>query len=69
MIIRSAGHAVATAHMADHSLGAGWYLQKALRLSGYEVDISDIWQVKNLPEEIRELVISALRNRKFADLE
>ncbi|MGA2240292.1 MAG: putative immunity protein [Candidatus Bathyarchaeia archaeon] len=31
-IARSAGHAVATAHMAEHSLGVAWYALKALKV-------------------------------------
>lgn len=36
-VARSVGHAVATAHMADHSLGAAWYALKATKSAGKSV--------------------------------
>jgi len=60
---RAAGHAVATAHMADHSLGPVLYGQKAVEAAGASADIERAWQIDRLPNEVRELVISALRPR------
>ena len=62
-VARSVGHAVATAHMADHSLGAAWYALKAVKHVGRSVEAERKWQDARLPSEIRELVLSA-RKRK-----
>jgi hypothetical protein len=69
MVARSVGHAVATAHMADHSPGAGWYSAKAFRRAGIEQKISELWKFDNIPEEIKELIFSTLSNRKFVNPE
>jgi hypothetical protein len=58
-VSRSVGQAVATAHMADHSLGAAWYALKAVSRSGGNVEEERKWQERQLPREIRELVQSA----------
>lgn len=60
---RAAGHAVATAHMADHSLGGVIYGLKAVEASGGSTDAEYAWQIGRLPEELRELVVSALARR------
>jgi hypothetical protein len=62
---RSVGHAVATAHMADHSLGSVWYALKAVKNAGKSIDAERKWQNKQLPLEIKELVLSARGSRKF----
>ena len=70
---RAAGHAVATAHMADHELGAAAYAIRAVRAASPverrdEAGRSECqWQRERLPEAIRELVLSdeALRNHKL----
>ena len=64
-VARSVGHAVATAHMADHSLGPAWYALKAVKAAGKSVDAERIWQDGRLPQEIRELVLSARKSRKI----
>lgn len=72
-VARAAGHAVATAHMADHELGAAAYAIKAVRLASSRSEANEagerehLWQRERLPEAIRELVISdeKRRNRKF----
>ena len=73
---RSAAHAVATAHMADHELGAAVYAIRAVRAAA-PADMRDAagrsecqWQREQLPEAIRALVLSdeELRNRKFWSL-
>jgi hypothetical protein len=63
-IARASGHAVATAHMADHSLGAAEYALKALKLSGRTVEEERKWQNEKLEPGISEFVITE-RNRKF----
>jgi hypothetical protein len=73
---RAAGHAVATAHMADHELGAAAYAIRAVRAAS-PIDTRDEagwiecqWQRERLPETIRALVLSDqnLRNHKFWSL-
>ncbi len=63
---RASGHAVATAHMADHSLGAAYYAVKAVRRAAPEAEAASAgsrehrWQLDHLPEPVRDLVVSAL---------
>ncbi|MFZ5919392.1 MAG: putative immunity protein [Chloroflexota bacterium] len=73
---RAAGHAVATAHMADHELGAAAYAIRAVRAAS-PVDGRDEagrlecqWQREQLPRAIRALVLAdqELRNHKFWSL-
>jgi hypothetical protein len=75
-VARAAGHAVATAHMADHELGAAFYAIRAVRKT---VPASESvaagqrecrWQRDRLPSAIRELVLSdqVLRASKFQSL-
>lgn len=66
-IARSVGHAVATAHMADHSLGAALFALKAVHSAGQSVDAERNWQNEHLPPEIKELVITtiALKEKHF----
>jgi len=65
VVARSVGQAVATAHMADHSLGAVWYALKAVKHAGKSVDAERKWQDDQLPLEIKELVLSARKSRKI----
>jgi hypothetical protein len=58
-VARSVGHAVATAHMADHSLGAALYALKAVKSAGKPVDAERKWQNKRLPREIAGIVLAA----------
>ncbi|MGF7117691.1 putative immunity protein [Methanobacterium oryzae] len=67
-VARSAGHAVATAHMADHSLGAAWYALKAVKNAGKSVDEERKWQDEQLPLEIKELVLTAREAKKFSEI-
>jgi hypothetical protein len=62
-VARSVGHAAATAHMADHSLGAAWYALKAVKSAGRPVEAERRWQDRHLPRGIRELVLSARQSR------
>jgi len=67
---RAAGHAVATAHMADHAPGAAMYAIKALKAITNEETVikqEHAWQVEQLPEEIRDLILSTFK-QKFAFL-
>ena len=65
LVARSVGQAVATAHMADHSLGAAWYALKAVKSVRCSVEAELIWQNKQLPHEIKELILSARSAPKF----
>ena len=69
-VARSVGHAVATAHMADHSLEAAVYALKAVKASGNSVDAEREWQNQQLPSEILELVLSSMgmKEQAFKDL-
>ncbi|OHD74374.1 MAG: hypothetical protein A2177_02040 [Spirochaetes bacterium RBG_13_68_11] len=64
-VARSVGHAVATAHMADHSLGAAWYALKAVKNAGTSPDAERKWQDEQLPSEIRDLIITARKRKKI----
>jgi len=55
-VARSVGHAVATAHMADHSLGAALYALKAVKNADKPMDTERKWQNEQLPSEIKDLV-------------
>jgi hypothetical protein len=61
---RAAGHAAATAHAADHCLGPALYGCKAVALSGGSAAAERTWQIEQLPPEVRELVVTALANRR-----
>ncbi len=73
---RAAGHAVATAHMADHELGAAAYAIRAVRAASPPDKRDEAgriecqWQSVRLPDAIRALVLSDedIRNRKFWSL-
>jgi hypothetical protein len=60
---RAAGHAVATAHMADHSLGPYWYGLKAVQAAGGSPERERAWQLMRLPNEVRRLVLAGLDRR------
>jgi hypothetical protein len=64
-VARSVGHAVATAHMADHALGAAWYALKAVKQAGKSVEAERIWQDNQLPPEITKVVLSARTNKRI----
>ena len=69
-IARAAGQAVATAHMADHSLGAAVYALKAVKNAGKSVDEERKWQNEQLPSEIMDLVLTTRSQKEqiFKDL-
>ena len=58
-VARAVGHAAATAHMADHSLGPALYGLKAVKSAGKTVEAERKWQNDQLQPGIRELVLSA----------
>jgi len=63
----SIGHAVATAHMADHSLGAALYALKAMKHASKSIDEEREWQNKQLqqlPSEIVELVLTTMMKKE-----
>ena len=62
-VSRSVGHAVATAHMADHSLEVAWYALKAVKSAGGALEMERQWQDKQLPPEIRSLVLAARKSK------
>ena len=64
-VARSIGHAVATAHMADHSLGAAWYALKAVNHAGQSADAERSWQDEQMPPEIKDLILTARKSRKI----
>ena len=68
LVARAVGQMVATAHMADHSLGAAWYALKAVKATGGSVEDERGWQNEQLPLEIRELVLSARQDQRFAKI-
>ncbi len=73
---RAAGHAVATAHMADHELGGAAYAIRAIRAAALLDERDEAgraecrWQQSHLPGAIRELVLDdmRLRNKKLWSL-
>jgi hypothetical protein len=64
-ITRAAGHAVATAHAADHSMGVVIYGLKAIKISGGSIDFEIDWQIKKIPDEIKKLVLMGLLKKKI----
>jgi immunity protein 5 of polymorphic toxin system len=62
-VARAAGHAVATAHMAEHCLGVVIYGKKAIEAKGESFEAEREWQLKRLPKDLRDLVTSALERR------
>lgn len=64
-VARSVGHAVATAHAADHALGAALYALKAIKSAGKPVEEEMMWQDSQLPPEIKELVITAKKRENL----
>lgn len=67
-VARAVGHAVATAHMAHHSLGSAWYALKAVKSAGKSVDAERQWQDEQSPSGIKDLVISARSNKEFSKI-
>lgn len=64
-VARSVGHAVASAHMADHSLRAAEYALKAVKLADKSIDKERKWQDGNLSPDIVNLVLSRREKQKI----
>ena len=64
-VARSIGHAVATAHMADHSIGAAEYALKAVKISGKSIEEERKWQDEGLTPDISELILTARLKKKL----
>ena len=62
-IARGIGHAVSTAHMADHAPGAAEYALKALAMKDLPTEEEHRWQDSQLPKEIKELVMSSRKSK------
>ncbi|MBD2699901.1 hypothetical protein IC229_04595 [Spirosoma sp. BT702] len=68
-IARAIGQTVATAHMADHSLGGALYGLKAVQQAGNSIEKERQWQtsqLQKLPSEIVELVQATLIQKAAA---
>ena len=70
-VARAVGHAVATAHMADHSLGSALYALKATKIAGNSIDQERKWQNDQLPLQVRELIVSSMMDKEkhYHDIE
>jgi hypothetical protein len=65
-VARSIGHAVATAHMADHSLGAAIYALKAVKYADKSIYEERKWQNEQLLSEIKELVLTTRTEKEHS---
>jgi hypothetical protein len=66
-VARSVGHTVASAHMADHSIGGALYALKAIQLAGNSIKEETQWQtshLEQLPSELMELVFAAMSTKR-----
>ena len=61
-LARAVGHAVATAHMADHTLRAAEYALKVVKNAGQSLEAERKWQDAQLAIGIAELVLSSRAN-------
>ena len=66
--IKAAGHAVATAHMADHALVASKYALKVFENNPKSKQIESNWQVEQLPIEIRNFMVKILLDNNKSTL-
>lgn len=67
-IARSIGQTVATAHMADHSLGGAYYALKAMKIAGKDIIKEKEWQwnkLAELPPEVIEIVEAAWKVKEL----
>jgi hypothetical protein len=65
-VARAIGQGVATAHMAEHSLGAALYGLMAVKLSGLSVTQEREWQyerLQQLPVDVVELVRTTMSEK------
>jgi glycerol kinase len=63
-IARSIGHAVATAHMADHAIGAALYARRAIKYKGKSELVERQWQIEQLSPEIKEIVLNLIEKKE-----
>ena len=59
-LVRATGHAIATAHMADHSMGGALYALKAVNCAGKSMEEERTWQEARLPLEIKDFVLEVM---------
>ncbi len=68
-IARAIGQTVATAHFADHSLGATFYLLKAIKLNNKNLENEKKWQTKTLqallPFYMAKIAKTTWKKKKF----
>ena len=64
-VARCCAQAVATAHMADHSIAAAEYALLAVKLSGLSVEEELAWQNGNLNPEIAERVLDLRKTKSW----
>lgn len=66
-IIRAVHHTVATAHMADHSLGGAIYSLIAVKYAGGSYKNERTWQNEQLPPEIADIILEgrAVKEKVF----
>lgn len=62
-LVRATGHAVATAHMADHSMGGALYALKAVNCAGKSIEEERNWQMEQLPLEVRDFVLEVMSQK------
>jgi hypothetical protein len=73
-IARAIGQTVATAHMADHSMGGAIYGLKAIKLKGESIEKEREWQNQRLqillPDDVVKLVLETrvVKEKGFKDL-
>lgn len=60
-LARASGHAVATAHMADHSMGGALYALKAVNCARKTVDEERSWQEAQIPLEVKGFVLEVMQ--------
>jgi len=59
-LVRAAGHAVATAHMADHSMGGALYALKTVNCAGKSMNDERDWQIEQLPLEVKDFMLEVM---------
>jgi hypothetical protein len=64
-ITRAACHALASAHMADHSIRTVFYGLKAIKFSGGSMESEINWQIENIPNNVKNIVMEGLKNKKI----
>ncbi|MGQ7856693.1 putative immunity protein [Pedobacter sp. WC2501] len=67
-VARAAGQTVATAHMADHSLGGAHYALKAIKLADLDLMTEKQWQedmLSLLSDRIQQLIMETWQEKKL----